>query len=113
VVSVYITEAHPSDEWVIYGDSYAQGETACIPQPRTLAQRGKAAARFANRFDYPTDSLLIDSINNTANKAYLAEPERLYVVKDNRIVYVGGFGPFYYNPHDAEDFIADSVKQAA
>jgi len=34
---------------------------------------------------------------NTANVAYGATPERLYIIKDGRILYQGGVGPFGYD----------------
>jgi len=110
VVSIYISEAHPTDEWVIYGDDYAGGETACIRQPRTLRERQSAASRFATRFNHPTDTLLIDSMDNATNKMYLAEPERLFVIHGGRIVYVGGHGPFFYDPDELQAFLQEYVS---
>jgi hypothetical protein len=44
-------------------------------------------------------TILVDDISNTANAAYAAWPERIYVVDpDGTIVYKGGMGPFYFDP---------------
>jgi len=110
---VYVVEAHPADEWVIYGDDYANGETACVLQPKTLAARSAVAARFAERYCYPTENFVIDTMDNDANKAYVAEPERLYVVSEGRVVYVGGIGPYFYNFIEAKEFLLNRIKSAA
>lgn len=34
---------------------------------------------------------------DAANLAYGASPERLYIIRDSRIVYQGGPGPMSYN----------------
>jgi len=107
---VYVAEAHPADEWVIYGDDYHSGETACVMQPKTLASRSAVAARFAERYNYPTEAFLIDSMDNVASQAYFAEPERLFVVFEGRLVYVGGIGPYFYNLIEAREFLLNRIQ---
>jgi len=110
VVSVYVAEAHPADEWVIYGDDYHNAETACVLQPKSLSARSAVAARFVERYNYSTDSFLIDSMDNVASQAYFCEPERLYVVFDGRLCYVGGIGPYFYNVNEVREFLLNKIK---
>ena len=51
--------------------------------------------------------LLIDGLDNAADRAYQAWPERLYVISpDRRIAYQGGKGPYGFDPADLEGFLA-------
>jgi len=48
----------------------------------------------------------VDPMDDRANIAYAALPERLYVVQDGQIIYQGGLGPFDYNISEVEAFLA-------
>jgi len=103
VITIYIVEAHPSDEWAL-NDGMDEG-SACILQPRTLPQRFNAAKSFATRFEYPTENMVIDNMENSANKAYGAEPERLFAVYNGKLAYVGGPGPYHYDVGELREFV--------
>jgi hypothetical protein len=46
-------------------------------------------------------------MDNPADKAYAAWPERIYVIGvGGRIVYKGGMGPFGFKPADAQEALA-------
>ena len=80
--------------------------TFCYVQPKTLAQRVAIANDFTQRFKFPLP-FGIDEMNNAANDAYAAWPERLYVIDENgRISYKGGNGPFKYNPKEVRAWLA-------
>jgi len=103
VVTIYIVEAHPSDEWAL--NTGLDDGAACIRQPRNLTERMNAAASFATRYEYPTDNLVIDNMQNTLCQAYGAEPERLYVISDGKLAYCGGMGPYHYSPDEMRCFL--------
>lgn len=109
VVTVYIVEAHPSDEWAL-NDGLDEG-SACIRQPRNLNERSNAARAFAERFEYPTDRLVIDNMRDTLCQAYGAEPERLYVVNDGKLAYCGGMGPYHYDPEEVRQFLLSALSK--
>lgn len=109
---MYIAEAHAAGEWPIHGDEYNNGETSCIRQPRTLDQRNAVATSFVKRYDFPTNTFLIDSMDNSAEKAYSASPERLFIVQDGRIAYVGGPGPFFYDIDQMRSRLVSLLKSA-
>lgn len=44
---------------------------------------------------------VVDDMNDSAERAYAAWPERLYVVgTDGRIAYAGRMGPFGFDPDE-------------
>ena len=48
----------------------------------------------------------VDPMDDRANKAFAALPERIYVVLDGHIAYQGGLGPFDYKIEEVEKFLA-------
>lgn len=101
-LTVYIREAHPDDEWQM---DVNLKDDVCYVQPKTLAQRVAIANDFAKRFSY-TVPLALDGMENDANRAYAAWPERLYVLNpDGTIAYKGGIGPFHYRPEEVRAWL--------
>jgi hypothetical protein len=102
-VTLYIKEAHPTDEWQM--DSNVT-EGVCYPQPTSLADRVPIANDFVKRFHYAIP-MMVDPIENPANQAYAGWPERLYVVDaGGTIAYKGKPGPFGYHPEEVEVWLA-------
>ena len=51
-------------------------------------------------------------MNNAANVAYSAWPERLYMIDEHgHIAYAGGIGPFKYDPHEVRAWLATALAQ--
>jgi type I thyroxine 5'-deiodinase len=102
-LTVYVKEAHPEDEWQMDSN---EKESVCYKQPKTMEDRVAIANDFVKRFSYRVP-LAIDRIDNAANAAYAAWPERLYIVDEKGvIVYKGKPGPFGYHPEEVEDWLA-------
>lgn len=102
-LTVYVREAHPTDEWQMKSNVK---EDVCYAQPKSLEQRIVIANDFIKRFHYPLP-FGVDEMNNAADSAYAAWPERIYIVgEDGRITYRGGMGPFNYHPKEARDWLA-------
>jgi hypothetical protein len=102
-LTVYVREAHPTDEWQMKSNVK---EDVCYAQPKTLAQRVAIANDFIKRFKYPI-AFGIDDVTNAADNAYSAWPERLYVIDERgRIAYRGGMGPFHYDPDEVRTYLA-------
>jgi hypothetical protein len=77
-----------------------------IDQPKVFAERREAAQILVERFKYDLP-LAIDSMDNKAEAAYAAWPERLYVIAaGGRVVYRGGLGPFGFDPQEMEKALA-------
>jgi type I thyroxine 5'-deiodinase len=105
---VYVREAHPTDEWQMKSNVK---EDVCYAQPKTLEQRVAIANDFIQRMKYPVP-FGIDDMNNAANDAYAAWPERIYIIDESgRIAYRGGMGPFNYHPEEARAWLAEKFGE--
>ena len=101
-LTVYVREAHPLDEWQMKSNIK---DDVCYAQPKTLEQRMAIANDFTKRFKYPLP-FGVDDMNNAADLAYSAWPERLYIIDENgHIAYRGGMGPFKYNPAEVRAWL--------
>jgi len=81
-------------------------DDVCYAQPKNLEQRVFIANDFIKRYKYPVP-FGVDDMNNAAEGAYSAWPERLYVIDaDGHISYRGGMGPFNYDPKELRGWLA-------
>jgi hypothetical protein len=81
-------------------------DDVCYAQPKNLQQRVFIANDFIKRYKYPVP-FGIDDMNNAAEGAYSAWPERLYILDEGgHIVYKGGNGPFKYDPKEVRNWLA-------
>jgi hypothetical protein len=102
-LTVYVREAHPTDEWQMKSNVK---EDVCYAQPKTLKQRVAIANDFVQRLKYPIP-FGIDDMDNSADLAYSAWPERLYVIDEHgHIAYAGAMGPFHYDPEEVRAWLA-------
>ena len=109
-VTVYIKEAHPTDEWQVPAN---EADDVCYAQPRTLADRLAIAKDFTERFTW-TLPMVVDPMDNPAEQAYAAWPERLYVVgADGRIACKGAMGPAGFDPEEVEAWLLANVPRSA
>jgi hypothetical protein len=94
---IYIKEAHADDEWQVEKNKIGD---VVFNQPQTFEERLLLAETFQEAMGTET-TILVDDMANTANAAYAAWPERIYVIgPDGRILYKGGMGPFYFDPDE-------------
>jgi hypothetical protein len=83
-----------------------------LNQPRGFEERRQAAQVLVERLEYDLP-LAIDGMDNAAEAAYSAWPERLYVVAaGGRIVYRGGLGPFGFDPDEMEKALVAHLASA-
>jgi hypothetical protein len=102
-VTVYIKEAHPTDEWQM---SSNEKEGVCYPQPKSLEDRVAIARNFVDAFGYSLP-MYVDDVTNAADELYAGWPERLYVIDEQgKIAYKGKTGPFGYEPDEVEEWFA-------
>src|SRR5260370_9946708 len=81
-------------------------EDVCYAQPKTVEQRVAIANDFVRWQKYPLP-FGIDDMSNTADLAYSAWPERLYIIDEHgRVAYAGGMGPFKYDPAEVRAWLA-------
>lgn len=76
-----------------------------MEDPKTLDARRSVAATCREALGLAIP-FLVDGMDDAANIAYAAWPERLYVVgKDGKIAYAGGMGPFHFKPDEMAVFL--------
>ena len=76
-----------------------------IAQHRTLEERREAAKLLLLR--HPPAQVMVDLMDNAANIAYGAFPERLCIIQAGKVAYEGGLGPNYYKPEDIHDWLTN------
>jgi hypothetical protein len=104
VVFVYIAEAHALDEWQMQSNL---DEGVLLRQHVTLDERFAAARAGVERLGL-TMPVLVDGIDDAVSEAFAAWPERLYVAEPGgRLAYVGGPGPFEFDPEAAAAALAE------
>lgn len=99
---VYIREAHPTDGWQSQTNLE---EGVLFRQPQIFEEREEIAhvCRLDLRLSLP---ILVDNIDNAANNAYAASPERLYVIHTGgKVAYRGGAGPHFFDLDEWERVI--------
>jgi hypothetical protein len=98
VAFVYIAEAHAVDEWQMQSNV---DEGVLLRQHVTLDERFAAAREGVERLGL-TMPVLVDGMDDAVSDAFAAWPERLYVAEaGGRLAYVGGPGPFEFDPDGA------------
>jgi hypothetical protein len=80
-----------------------------VSQPLSFEGRRALARECAARLGL-TAPVLLDGMDNGADRAYGAWPERLYVLSaEGKIVYQGGKGPYGFKPEELERFLAETL----
>jgi len=105
-VTIYIAEAHPAERG--HFRVGGEGGNYDIDTHANIADRLNAATTLKEEAGEALKGckILVDPLDDRANIAYAALPERLYVVRDGQIVYQGGLGPFDYKISEVEAFLA-------
>ena len=111
---VYIEEAHPIDAWQDEDNIKAR---IFLHSTRTLAERCAVAGSCLTKLgiEFPA---VVDDEANTAERAYTAWPDRLYVIdREGRVAYKSKPGPFGFKPDEVgrilERLLPDSRAAAA
>ena len=95
---VYIAEAHATDGWQLPANV---DEEVLLASHVTIEDRFAAARLGVERLGL-TMKVLVDAMDDAVSTAFAAWPERIYVVgEDARIAYIGGPGPFEFDPDAA------------
>lgn len=114
---IYIREAHPIDGWW-FGTGVpkimlkASGSKAALDvyDPKTTEERRTVAARCEDALEYGINTY-VDEIDDAVNKAYAAQPTRLYLIgMDGSVEYAGGLGPFGFKPAELKTAIEENLR---
>ena len=107
VAFVYIAEAHAVDEWQLASNV---DESVLLRQHTTLDERFAAAREGVERLGL-TMPVLVDGMDDAVSEAFAAWPERLYVAAPGgRLAYVGGPGPFEFDPDAAASVLGGLLR---
>ena len=105
---VYILEAHPQDGWKVQSN---EREGIKVNQPKTYEERVKVAGECMKDLEF-TIPMLVDDMNNTAQKAYAGWPDRCYVIdKEGKVAYRGEPGPRGFKPAEAEETLKKLLEK--
>lgn len=84
-----------------------------IEDPKTLEERRKVAREFAEQFKISLP-ILVDTLDDQAEKAFAAWPDRIYVLDaEGKIAYKGGPGPRGFNVAEAAAVLAKLLAEPA
>ena len=122
-VTLYISEAHPSEEANFTGNiDIAEHQVTSLGRTENVPsllrdhlqnfEERLEAAEILRDYKKAEDNyeILVDLMDNKAGTAYAAMPERLYVVLDGKIVYEGLQGPFDYRMDEVELYLESRSK---
>jgi type I thyroxine 5'-deiodinase len=91
-ITVYIAEAHASDEWPVRTTKELQ-----CRQHRNNFERWNAANKFAKEFNYKIPCI-IDSVKNEFQTTYAAWPARAYLIVNKKIQFIlNPINPGYFD----------------
>lgn len=101
---VYIKEAHALD-------SPAPSSFEGIEDPITDEERHAVCLRAIEDLNLPLPAL-VDDMEDSVNRAYAAQPDRLFLVaKDGTVAYAGGKGPQGFSPDELEAAIKKELTR--
>jgi len=121
-LNIYIEEAHPTDGWYIEGSKYI------LAQHKTIEERFHAAQLLKKEFENINNQLhdnqdeqdksedqiiIVDDINNIISQLFGAIPERMAIIYQNKLFYLGGKGPFDYSIEKCENALKDLLSSVS
>ena len=112
---VYIREAHAIDSAVALGGSedteFGGGMNPIMEDPVTYQERRSAAYTCSVELDLAPMPMLVDDMDDRANKAFFAWPERLYLIAEGgAVAYTGEPGPGGFEPDELERAIEELLE---
>ena len=102
---VYVKEAHPEDNIGGYQTKPNTDEGIIFNQHTNIEERAEVAQVCMMRMNLEMP-MVLDDMDDTAEKAYVAYPDRLYLVgADGRVAYRSEVGPVGFIVDDWENAI--------
>jgi hypothetical protein len=103
---VYIQEAHSSDAWQL---AVNEKEKVVFKDPQQFEERVELAGTCSINLGIKFPAL-VDTIENSTERAYTAWPDRLYVIdKEGKIALKSNPGPFGFKAQQVADVLSQLV----
>jgi len=94
-LTVYITEAHPSDVWQMRGNIR---DKVVFTSPKNEDERAAVAGTCVRKLAIKYPSVL-DEFGNSTEQTYTGWPDRIYLIDSHgKIAYKSKPGPFGFDP---------------
>jgi len=77
---VYIAEAHANDKWPL-------GRHVDIPSHKSFEDRVDSSDILINKYQFKIP-VMYDTMTDEFDKNYAVWPERYYIIRDNKLVYI-------------------------
>ena len=104
-ISIYISEAHPQESGDLHENYKWQIKTHEQFEERIEAAKALSESCKEMNIGAP---VLVDFMDDRCNKAYGAAPERLYILLNGKIAYMGGIGPLDYKVDEVESWLKNN-----
>jgi hypothetical protein len=96
-LAVYILEAHPSDVWQMESNIK---DKVVFASPKDFEERSSVAGACVRKLGIKFPAL-VDSFENSTEKAYTGWPDRIYLIDaKGRVAYKSRPGPFGFKPQE-------------
>ena len=132
LVVVYLAEAYPKDGEFAHmarhhrsksngggggGDATKPEEgdslAATVPTHMTIEDRIAAAQLLLKLYDpQHIEELVVDTMDDDTDKQYHAQPSRVYVIENEKIVYLSEQGPYRISPSSLQAFLWERQQQS-
>lgn len=107
---IYIGEAHPSDGWNLRKSYYA--DQPSYPKHKSMIERLNVAKDFENTVkSITTVPIFVDNFENKTDEFFIALPERLVIIDNKRVSFIGGEGPWNYSIDAAEAHLKSILEK--
>ena len=105
---IYIEEVHPTSS-----KKDLKPEDGSLPKVithKSIEDRLEAANVLRDlKADY-SGPIVADAMSDNTNIAYGGLPERLFIIHESKIAYLGGVGPMYYKPEEVGKWLEKYKK---
>ncbi len=109
-LTVYITEAHPTDHWQTPDNLE---DKILFASPNSEDERASIAGTCVRKLDIKYPSVL-DEFGNSTEKAYTGWPDRIYLIDAHgKIAYKSKPGPFGFRPKELGAALAGMLDAKA
>jgi thyroxine 5-deiodinase len=91
---VYLEEAHPTNGWLYPSvEHYIEQHTALTDRVAAASILEQRLVELTADGNAPRVPIYVDGMDNAVSLAFGALPERLAIVVDGRVEFIGGRGP--------------------